>query len=232
MTVQDADGLVDRVAATIQSRILSGEIASGTRLRQESLAIEFGVSRTPVREALRKLQSTGIVAVEPRRGALVRAPTARDVREAYQVRAELEGLAAEISATLIGDDDLDRLRDADAHFRHSIEDVIDRRRQGNREHPWSAESEWERANNVFHQVIQHAAGNAQLVAAIAHLHRSFPRHLTWTALSRSSHLLEQNVQEHHRILTTIEERDPAAARAAMADHVRSAGELVAQLLER
>jgi DNA-binding GntR family transcriptional regulator len=232
VTSYDADGLVDRVAATIQSRILSGEIASGTRLRQESLATEFGVSRTPVREALRKLQSTGIVAVEPRRGALVRAPTARDVREAYQVRAELEGLAAEISATQIGDDDLDRLRDADAHFRHSIEDVIQGRRRGNREHRWSAESEWERANNVFHQVIQHAAGNAQLIAAIAHLHRSFPRHLTWTALSRSSHLLARNVQEHHRILTTIEERDPAAARAAMADHVRSAGELVAQLLER
>jgi len=232
VTTYEADGLVDRVAAAIQSRILSGEIASGTRLRQESLATEFGISRTPVREALRKLQSTGIVAVEPRRGALVRAPTARDVREAYQVRAELEGLAAEITATQIVDDDLDRMRAADAQFRRAIEDVIKGRREGKRRHPWSAESEWERANNTFHQVIQHAAGNAQLIAAIAHLHRSFPRHLTWTALSRSSHLLGQNVEEHHRILTTIEERNPAAARAAMADHIRSAGELVAQLLER
>ncbi len=232
MTVLEGDGLVDRLAAAIQSRILSGEISSGTRLRQETLATEFGVSRTPVREALRKLQSTGIVAVEPRRGALVRGPTAREVREAYLVRAELEGLAAEIATTRIGDDDLDRLRAADAQFRHSVEGVIEGRNRGERDHAWSSESEWEQANNLFHQVIQNAAGNALLLASIANLHRSFPRHLTWTALSHSSHLLAENVQEHHRILAMIEQRDPKAARAAMADHVRSAGELVARLLER
>src|SRR5205823_5718565 len=84
----------DRLAATIQARVLSGEFASGSRLRQESLASEFGVSRTPVREALRKLQAAGIVQLEPRRGARVRGPSAREVREAYEVRAELEGLAA------------------------------------------------------------------------------------------------------------------------------------------
>ncbi len=232
MTTLGGDGLVDRLAAAIQSRILSGEISSGTRLRQETLASEFGVSRTPVREALRKLQSTGIVAVEPHRGALVRVPTAREVREAYLVRAELEGLAAEVATTRIGDDDLDRLRQADAEFHHAIDGVIDGRDRGERDHPWTAESDWEHANNLFHQVIQQAADNAQLLAAIAQLHRSFPRHLTWTALSHSSHLLAENVEQHHRILTMIERRDPAGARAAMADHVRSAGELVARLLER
>ena len=60
--------LVDELAATIQARVLNGEIATGTRLRQETLAADFGVSRTPVREALRKLQASGLVEVQPHRG--------------------------------------------------------------------------------------------------------------------------------------------------------------------
>jgi DNA-binding GntR family transcriptional regulator len=230
--VEEQHGLVDRLAATIQSRVLSGEIATGTRLRQETLASEFGVSRTPVREALRKLQSAGIVEVAPRRGALVRAPTPRDVREAYQVRAELEGLAAELAVELIDDAQLNRLRESEHHFRHAITDVIDVRRSGKTVEPWSAESEWERANDVFHQVIQEAAGNAHLLGAIAYLHQTFPRHLSWTALSRSSHRLGENVEQHQRILAAVEARDATAARAEMAAHIRASGELVALLLER
>jgi DNA-binding GntR family transcriptional regulator len=234
MTTQTltSDGLVDRLASAIQARILSGEIPSDARLRQETLAAEFGVSRTPVREALRKLQSAGVVVLEPRRGAIVRGPTPREVREAYLVRAELEGLAAELATPLIGDEELDRLREAQELFRDSIESVIERRRTGTPAAPWSSEGGWERANNLFHQVIQQAAGNQQLLGAIAHLHRSFPRHLTWAALSKSSHLLGENIEEHHRILDAIERREPSCARAEMAAHVRSAGELVAVLLER
>ena len=81
-------------------------------------------------------------------------------------------------------------------------------------------------------MIQEAAGNRQLLAAIAHLHQSFPRHLTWAALSHSSHLLEVNIEQHRRILAAIELARPAGARRQMADHVRSAGELVAELLDR
>lgn len=231
-TAADQSGLVDRLAATIRARILSGEIVSGERLRQESLATEFGVSRTPVREALRQLQSGGLVIVQPNRGAIVHGPSPGEIRDAYAVRAELEGFAAELAVMHIHDGELDRLREAEAHFRHSLESVIEQRRTGDATEPWSSESEWERANNVFHQVIQEAAGNGQLLAAIAHLHRSFPRHLTWSALSRSSHSLEVNIEEHHRILEAIEQRDPGAARIEMAAHVRSAGELVARLLEQ
>ncbi|MGZ4333046.1 MAG: GntR family transcriptional regulator [Gaiellaceae bacterium] len=227
-----SDDLVDRLASTIQARILSGEIPSHSRLRQTSLAAEFGVSRTPVREALRKLQSMGVVVLEPRRGAVVRGTTPQEVREAYLVRAELEGLAAELAAGHIADDELNRLHEAQQLFRHSIEGEIEKRRSGEAVAAWSAENEWERANNLFHDVIQQAAGNRQLLAAIAHLHRSFPRHLTWAALSRSSHLLGENIEQHNRILAALERRDAAAAREEMAAHVRAAGELVAVLLER
>jgi DNA-binding GntR family transcriptional regulator len=226
------DDLVDRLASAIQARILSGEIPSEARLRQASLAAEFGVSRTPVREALRKLQSAGVVVLEPNRGAVVRSPTARDVREAYLVRGELEGLAAELATPLLTDEDIAKLHSAQALFARSIESELERRRTGAQPAPWSAESDWERANNLFHQVIQEASGNRVLLASIAYLHRSFPRHLTWAALSRSSHLLGVNVDEHTRILDALERRDAVTAREEMTAHVHSAGELVATRLER
>jgi DNA-binding GntR family transcriptional regulator len=216
--------LVDRLAGAIQTRVLSGDVPVGTRLRQETLAEEFGVSRTPVREALRKLQATGLVELLPNRGAVVRGPSAREIREAYEVRAELEGLAAELAAGRISDRDLLRLREAQALFRKSVETLIARRAR--RRAPWKDESVWVRANDLFHQAILDAAGNERLSDTIADLHRSFPRDLTWTALSQSSRLLEENVEQHEAVLEAIEQRDSAEARRRMIEHIRSAGELV------
>jgi DNA-binding GntR family transcriptional regulator len=216
--------LVDRLAGAIQTSVLSGDVPVGTRLRQEALAEEFGVSRTPVREALRKLQATGLVELLPNRGAVVRGPSAREIREAYEVRAELEGLAAELAAGRISDRDLLRLREAQTLFRKSVETLIARRAR--RRAPWKDESVWVRANDLFHQAILDAAGNDRLSDTIAELHRSFPRDLTWTALSESSRLLEENIEQHEAVLEAIEQRDPAEARRRMIEHVRSAGELV------
>src|SRR3954465_5313233 len=140
-TEEDA-ALVARLAATIQARVLSGEFASGSRLRQESLATEFGVSRAPVRGALRKLQAAGIVQLEPRRGARVRGPSAREVREAYQVRAELEGLAAGLAAARIRDDELRRLRAAQTMFEDSSRQLHDWKETGKGRPPAQAHGEW------------------------------------------------------------------------------------------
>src|SRR6059058_6109007 len=100
--------------------MLSGELVSGTRLRQEALADEFGVSRTPIREALRKLQAGGLIELQPNRGALVRGPSAREIRDAYEVRAELEGLAAELAAQRIQQVQLDGLHEAQSEFRETL----------------------------------------------------------------------------------------------------------------
>ena len=227
-----AEPIVDHLTATLQARVLSGEIPSGSRLRQEAIAREFGVSRTPVREALRQLQALGIARLEHNRGAIVRAPTPRELREAYEVRAELEGLAAELAATRILDGQLERLHEAQRLFRRSIETLIARRRSGRGRPRWDDDSDWVRGNDLFHQVIQEAAANAQLLRTIADLHRSFPRALTWAALSESSALLEENVRQHDGIVEAIEARDPVESRRRMSDHVRSAGELIAHRFER
>lgn len=225
---ENGQALVDELAASIRARVLSGEIPTGTRLRQEALAAEFGVSRTPVREALRKLQAGGLVEMQPHRGALVRAPGALEVREAYEVRAELEGLAARLAASRIRDGELRRLRAAQGLFRRSVASLLAWRKSSNRDEPppEEAHAEWIEGNEIFHLAIQEAAGNSRLRAMLADLQRSFPRDLTWLVLGENARLLEENVAQHEAVFEAIERHDPEAARRLMILHVLAAGELV------
>jgi DNA-binding GntR family transcriptional regulator len=231
--LDDQRALVDKLAATLQARMLSGELVSGTRLRQAALAEEFGVSRTPIREALRKLQANGLVELRPHRGALVRAPSPREIRNAYEVRAELEGLAAELAAQRISQHQLDQLHEAQAEFREALQRMVEHRASDGAGFDATAETEkWGHANDGFHQAVQAAAANDVLVGMLGHLHRSFPRDLTRTVLSESVTLLAENVAEHEAILAAIERRDAVDARGLMAKHVRHAGALVTLRLEQ
>ena len=221
--------LVDDLAQRIQSAIMTGQFPLGSRLPQEWLADHFGVSRTPIREALRQLQASGVVEVSPHRGAVVRGPTPRDVHEAYEVRAELESLAVELAAQLISDAQLHQLREAERLFRAAV--VRDGGPDGHAKVTSLSEAQWPRANDLFHEAILQASGNRRLSETVAQLHLSVPRNLTWGTLHGNSRLLEQNVDEHAAILKAIEERKPAVARNAMRKHVLRAGELVQRRLE-
>src|SRR5947207_14338227 len=88
----------DDIAVVIEEAIVSGELAPGSVLRQEQLSERFGVSRTPVREALRRLAALGLVSFEPNRGVRVRTLTHHDLREPFMVRAQLEALVTELAA--------------------------------------------------------------------------------------------------------------------------------------
>jgi DNA-binding GntR family transcriptional regulator len=224
--------LVDKLAADLQARVLNGELPSGTRLRQEALAEEFGVSRTPVREALRKLQANGLVELRPHRGALVRGLTAREIRDAYEVRAELERLTARLAALHIRQDQLERLHDAQAKFREALARAVAARERDGGSLTEAETALWVQANDEFHQVIQEASGNTVLVSTLAHLHRSFPRDLSRTVLAESTTLLRDNVAEHETILDAIERRDADAAGDLMFRHVRRAGALFALRFEQ
>ena len=235
MTTVHDDGraLVDRLAKAIGTRVLAGEIPSGARLRQEALASEFGVSRTPVREALRMLQASGIVEMHPNRGAVVRRPAVREVREAYEVRAELEGLAAELAAARAKEPQLRCLREAEALFRSSCATLIDRRGRRDDATPASNDiREWMQANDLFHRSVHDAAGNERLHRTIVELHLNFPRNLTSIVLSGSSRLLAENVEQHAGILAAIEVGDGAEARRRMVEHIRRSGELVTHRFEQ
>lgn len=218
---------VDGLADALQEAILSGELPSGTWLRQARLAEQYGLSRTPVREALRALQARRLVEVVPNRGAIVAGPTIRDVREAYAVRAELEGFAAELAAELASDAQIERLSNAEQLFRRAVTGAGAADADGAAEPP-----RWSDANDIFHEAVLDAAGNARLAETVRALHRSFPRNVTWAALRGNTHLLQENVEQHRAIARAIAARDQAAARRAMTEHVRRSGELVAMRLDR
>jgi DNA-binding GntR family transcriptional regulator len=222
----DGRDLVQDLVQRVHAAILSGAFPIGSRLRQEMLAERFGVSRTPVREALRALQAMGVVVLEPQRGALVRGPTATEIREAYAVRAELEGLGAQLAAERAGPLDRSRLTRATRLFDAAARELTER--------GTSAEGQraWNEANDRFHEAVLTAAGNGRLTAMVSELHRSFPRSLTWGALHDEPSLVLDNVLQHQRVHVAIERRDPEASRRWMSDHVRRAGELVADWFDR
>jgi len=219
--------LVDQLVTEIRTRIMTGEVPVGSWLRQEALAAEFKVSRMPVREALRKLEAAEILELIPNRGALVRGPRVQDVRDSYVVRADLEGLAAEIAATRITEEQLAELRDAERRFAGAARAQL-------KGEPGSefGRAEWIGANDTFHTVVQRASGNPRLERTILDLHSIFPRFLTSQALVEDPSRFEPNIEEHRRVRAALEARDPVESRAAMTAHVLTAGELVADWFAR
>ena len=106
----------DEIALVLEDEIVSGAIEAGVVLRQEQLSERFGVSRTPIREALRRLAALGLVSFVPNRGVRVRTLSREELREAFLVRAELESLATELATPRMTADDLRRLDEAELRF--------------------------------------------------------------------------------------------------------------------
>jgi len=216
--------LVDDLAERIRQRITSGDFPIGMQLRQAALASEFKVSRTPVREALRKLQAGGLITVTPNRGAVVRVPAPWEVRDAYEVRAELEGLAAERAAARITPGDIATLETANETMRKAAGRKI--KPAGGRIPATTG------ANDTFHTVILGAAGNERLAQVIQQINESFPRNVLAQVLVDDPGLRAVNVAEHDAVIAALKASDGAGARSAMRRHVLSAGEHLARWYEQ
>jgi DNA-binding GntR family transcriptional regulator len=141
----EIQSVVDQVYAAVRSRILSGELEGGSRLRQNTLAEELGVSRTPLREALRRLSTEGLVELEPNRGASVARLELDDMLHAWQARLTLEPAAARLAADVREPESLARMRTA-----------IDRQRK-----PTDVDTSFA-INREFHLALVAAAGNPHL----------------------------------------------------------------------
>lgn len=217
--------VAERLAGEICDAIMVGEYPLGTWLRQEQLAQRFGVSRQPIREALRLLDVVGMIEARPRRGVRVNGPEPHYIRDGYLIRAELEGLAARLAATRRDARQLQELKEVLTSFRTAIQEAF---ATGSSD---DARASWVRDHNRFHELIHEASGVERLAQLIAALNMSLPRNLSINAL-RASHALEENIQQHEVILAAVELGSEDVAEAAMKDHVRRSGELIATWFAR
>jgi DNA-binding GntR family transcriptional regulator len=226
--------LVSQIVERIHSKIALGEYAPGERLRQELLAEEFNVSRTPIREALRLLEAKGVISQAHRHSAVIRAPSAREVRETYQVRAELEGLASELAAQWISDNQLEDLRAIHNSFVRSVKELSEQRSIAKRSERslLKASNTWIDTNGKFHSLIQAASNNLRLRFVIDELYAGFTRNVMYSsARGMDTHRMQQNIDDHAEILRALERRDASGARRIMQKHVLDSGKFVIAWLE-
>lgn len=207
---------VDLVTDELRSRILSGALAPGVALRQEALAEELGVSRIPLREAIRVLSSEGLVDVLPHRGAYVSMLSGSEVEEFFELRSRLEPWLMEIAATQIDAADLDR-----AEAMVTRMDTAD-------------DSQWGQLNWQFHELLYRGANRPQALDIVRTLHEKSERYFRFQIVHPT--IRQQAHQEHMNIVSLCRQRNAAGAREALEAHIAEAAtqilSIVAHLLDQ
>lgn len=183
--------LREKILETIREAILRGNLKPGEKVAEPELAERFGISRTPIREAFRQLESEGYLTVIPRKGAVVTALSERDVEEFYSIKSILEGYAARMAAEKLAEKDLERLEGINDRLHHLAEE--------------GDIKTFFRVHNEFHELFIRAAGNDKLYELIGQLVLKFNR-LRMASLSLPGRM-EISVQEHKKILEAFRSHD-------------------------
>ena len=190
----------DMVAALIRQLIITGELPAGEQLRQRDLAQRFGVSQTPVREALRRLESEGLVVGDAHRGFTVVEPDDGPVEENFQIRAALESLGASLAASKIDADGIETLRDLNDRMR-TLPD---------------GDPRYADLNRAFHFTVYEHAGSPLLLSLMR---------LLWASLHggpQVSRTHAESARQHDAIIDALGAGDAAAASARTYQHIMSA----------
>jgi DNA-binding GntR family transcriptional regulator len=218
----------DDIAGLIEEAIVSGELTPGSVLRQEQLSERFGVSRTPVREALRRLAALGLVSFEPNRGVRVRTISHDDLREAFLVRAELEALVTEEAARKITPAGLEELEECEKRFARLTREIRSHEPGGNRR---ALMGEWMRANHAFHDVLYRVADLPYVESVAKSARRTFSGPTVWAPVDDELEALyERNQAEHRAIRQALAARSIAGARELAREHVMHSFELLTTIL--
>jgi DNA-binding GntR family transcriptional regulator len=204
--------LVDEVAEVLRERIYAGHYAAGAPLRQEHLAAELQVSRTPLREALRLLEREGLVRSEPGRGVRVISIDLASLLDAYAAREMLDGLAARLAAGRAGEADIADLRANIAGQRAALEA--------------SDSAAYTEANVAFHSAILDVAGNDFIAGQVTLI--PITAQVFTPAVQLTADRAWEAVSEHERIADAIASGDADAAEREARSHIRRTIDLLRQ----
>jgi GntR family transcriptional regulator, gluconate operon transcriptional repressor len=213
--LQTHKSLAENAADQIRREILRGGFTQGERLVEAHIARQLGISRGPVREALKLLRVEGLVEEEPRRGSLVVILSAGDVREIYDLRIAIEARAVKLLARETHPGDLTELH----HLQERLEEAL----------AAGAPREAARADLAFHETICRLSGNRRL-------HAVFTRHMAalhalFQLDERLYGSLDEILIQHRPLLAAIECGDPQLACSRLEEHVEQARDLVAAYIE-
>jgi len=196
--------LWQRVHERLREQILSGELEPGAELAEVALSEQLGVSRGPIREALGRLASEGLVTVRPRRGALVRSLSKEEFLELYQVREALEVMAVKLAVPRLRAEDFDALEGLiEKMARHAERDEV---------------AEFFQANVAFHGRLLETSGNGKLQELYGQLLGQLGRYRLRSLLLRGN--LQRSVAEHAAIVRAAKRGDVERAAHLMSEHIR------------
>lgn len=195
-----------KVFQQLKNSILAGEFENGAELREIALSKKLGVSRTPVREALRQLEQEGLVEIYPNRGAYVKGITYKDVEDIFRIRARLEGLCAEMAVSSITQEQLDKLDEIIllSKFYEEKKDM---------EHLLKMDSQ-------FHEVLFESCGSKMLEHQLKDYHQ-YVQKARLRSLKRQERA-KKSTMEHEEILDAIKARDAQKADELATRHILNA----------
>lgn len=206
--------LREKILETIREAILKGDLKPGEKVAEPELAERFGISRTPIREAFRQLESEGYLTVIPRKGAVVAALSERDVQEFYAIKSILEGYAAELAAQNLTEKDLVKL-----------EAINEKLKEIAKEGDVKA---FYRVHNEFHDTFLRAADNSKLYELIHQLGMKFSR-LRMASLSVSGRMAI-SVEEHDKLLEAFRRNDGKSAESLVKKTAAIGGKVLLESL--
>jgi DNA-binding GntR family transcriptional regulator len=226
----DVGTKADEIALALEEAIVAGELEPGSVLRQEQVSATYSVSRTPVREALRRLAALGLVSFEANRGFRVRTLSREEVWEAFLLRAELESLVTGIAADKLTKTDLDELEQAEKRFARLARALRAREPGDDRR---SLTAEWMKANHGFHDVIYRIADMPYIEQVAKAARRTFSGPAVWAPGDETiDELYLLNERQHRAIKDALAAGSPDGARALAREHVLSSFHLLETILEQ
>lgn len=208
--IQNHRPLREIVYEELKMQILTGKIVPGTRMMEVELAEDMGVSRTPIREAIRKLEKEGLVTIEPRRGAYASQMSTDDMVEILEVRQNMEGLAAYIAAQRMKPEQFKILKEVEDAYNRAVE-------KGNA-------ADMIKYDTKFHKLIVASSNNKILIQMVEQLQEMVLRfrYVYYDDFKRA----ENMPNEHQMIMDAIEGSNAEAARIAADNHVAKLKDLV------
>jgi DNA-binding GntR family transcriptional regulator len=209
--------LFEEVDELIRQRIFSRELKPGERIDEQALARDFGISRTPLREALKVLQNEGLIKLVPRRGCFVAKLSERDLDEIYDMVALLEAASAARAAKVATAAEIARLHRINQRMAQAAEERNFKR--------------YFEANLAAHEAVHEIAGNRWQKNVIEYL-RSMCRLSPYVSVGKIPGRLEQSLREHLELAAAIEAHDALRAEKVMREHVEHTRSALRQIMEQ